>query len=75
MKVNVQIKTKHFCPAQGYFRRAEVQFSTFHFVEALQSYRQALLLQPDDTSIMSAIARADHECQKDRKGGFFNFIV
>jgi cytochrome c-type biogenesis protein CcmH/NrfG len=62
---NLRLKTSNF---QGYFRRAEVQFSTFHFVEALQSYRQALLLQPDDTSIMNAIARADHECQKDRKG-------
>jgi len=45
-----------------------VQFATFHFLDALQSYRQALLLQPDDTSIMNAIARTTHECQKDKKG-------
>ncbi|XP_059486268.1 uncharacterized protein LOC132202938 [Neocloeon triangulifer] len=53
--------------AKGYFRRAEVQFATFHFAEALQSYRQALLLQPDDASIAGAIARTTHECHKDKK--------
>ncbi|CAB3368010.1 Hypothetical predicted protein [Cloeon dipterum] len=53
--------------AKGYFRKAEVQFATFHFLDALQSYRQALLLQPDDSSILNAIARTTLECQKDKK--------
>ncbi|XP_071449535.1 stress-induced-phosphoprotein 1-like [Hetaerina americana] len=53
--------------AKGYFRKAEVEFATFHFSDALLSYKMALDLQPDDQSIMEAIRRATQGRQKDRK--------
>nr|CAD7610261.1 unnamed protein product [Timema genevievae] len=53
--------------AKGYFRKAEVQFSTDHFSEALQSYTQALKLQPDDPGIRDAILRTTRKMQQDRK--------
>jgi cytochrome c-type biogenesis protein CcmH/NrfG len=53
---------------QGYFRKAEVEFSTFHFSDALISYSLALKLQPNDPSILEAIAKTALERQKDRKG-------
>ncbi|XP_067005371.1 stress-induced-phosphoprotein 1 [Anabrus simplex] len=53
--------------AKGYFRKAEVEFSTFHFSDALLSYGHALQLQPKDPSIMEAMLRASQERQKDRK--------
>nr|CAD7577145.1 unnamed protein product [Timema californicum] len=51
----------------GYFRKAEVEFSTDHFSEALQSYTQALKLQPDDPGIRDAILRTTRKMQQDRK--------
>lgn len=53
--------------AKGYFRKAEVEFSTFHFSDALISYSLALKLQPNDPSILEAIAKTSLERQKDRK--------
>ncbi|XP_069696331.1 stress-induced-phosphoprotein 1-like [Periplaneta americana] len=53
--------------AKGYFRKAEVEFSTFHFSDALISYGLALKLQPNDPSILEAIVKTSQERQKDRK--------
>jgi cytochrome c-type biogenesis protein CcmH/NrfG len=53
---------------QGYFRKAEVEFSTFHFSDALISYRIALKLQPNDPDILKAILRTSQQKEKDRKG-------
>ncbi|XP_046400546.1 stress-induced-phosphoprotein 1-like [Ischnura elegans] len=53
--------------AKGYFRKGEVEYATFHFSDALLSYKMALDLQPDDQSIMEAIRRATQGWQKDRK--------
>ncbi|GLV31626.1 Stress induced phosphoprotein 1 [Carabus blaptoides fortunei] len=52
---------------KGYFRRAEVEFATFHFSDALVSYQQALILKPDDCDIANAISRANKEWKKDLK--------
>ncbi|KAG8235355.1 hypothetical protein J437_LFUL015864 [Ladona fulva] len=53
--------------AKGYFRKAEVEYATYHFNDALLSYKMALQLQPEDQSIMDAIRRATLGRQKDRK--------
>jgi len=45
-----------------------VEFSTFHFSDALISYGLALKLQPNDPSILEAIMKTSQERQKDRKG-------
>ncbi|XP_021937921.1 STI1-like protein [Zootermopsis nevadensis] len=53
--------------AKGYFRKAEVEFSTFRFSDALISYGHALKLQPNDPSILEAIVKTSKERQKDRR--------
>ncbi|KAF4529319.1 hypothetical protein B566_EDAN011413, partial [Ephemera danica] len=53
--------------AKGYFRKAEVEFATFHFIDALQSYKNALMLQPEDPNLIDAISRTSKEWQKDKK--------
>lgn len=53
---------------QGYFRKGEVEFSTYHFLDAYKSYERALELQPDDDVILQAMAKANRERQKDMKG-------
>lgn len=45
-----------------------MEFSTFHFSDALISYGLALKLQPNDPSILEAIMKTSQERQKDRKG-------
>jgi len=53
--------------AKGYYRKAEVEFSTFHFSDALVSYRIALKLQPNDPDILKAILKTSQQKEKDRK--------
>jgi cytochrome c-type biogenesis protein CcmH/NrfG len=53
---------------QGYFRKAEVEFSTFRFSDALISYHIALKLQPNDPDILKAIFKTCQQKEKDRKG-------
>lgn len=53
--------------AKGYFRKAEVEFSTFHFSDALISYRIALKLQPNDPDILKAILKTSQQKEKDRR--------
>ncbi|KAJ9582179.1 hypothetical protein L9F63_003478, partial [Diploptera punctata] len=53
--------------AKGYFRKAEVEFCTFRFSEALLSYQQALQLQPNDPVILEAILKTSKEKRKDMK--------
>lgn len=52
---------------KGYYRRAEVEFHTFRFSEAIQSYRKALELQPDDPSIIDAMNRASRSLLQDKR--------
>ncbi|XP_033226402.1 hsp70-Hsp90 organizing protein 3-like isoform X2 [Belonocnema kinseyi] len=52
---------------KGYYRKAEIEFYTFRFSEAIQSYRKALELQPDDPSIIDAINRASRSLIQDRR--------
>lgn len=54
--------------SQGYYRKAEVEFHTFRFSEAIQSYRKALELQPDDPSIIDAMNRASRSLIQDKRG-------
>lgn len=53
---------------QGYYRKAEVEFHTFRFSEALKSYGMALNLQPNNPSILDAINKASRSLIKDQKG-------
>lgn len=53
--------------AKGHFRKAEVEFQTFQFSEALLSYGRALQLQPEDPGLMEALRRASRESQRDQR--------
>ncbi|XP_015591773.1 heat shock protein sti1 homolog [Cephus cinctus] len=50
---------------KGYFRKAEVEYHTYRFNEAVQSYSKALSLQPNDPSILEAMNRASRQLIKD----------
>ncbi|XP_044761504.1 STI1-like protein [Coccinella septempunctata] len=50
--------------AKGYFRKAEVEFAAHHYLEACQSYKKALELQPDDIKILESLNRASREILK-----------
>ncbi|XP_034933633.1 hsp70-Hsp90 organizing protein 1-like [Chelonus insularis] len=52
---------------KGYYRKAEVEFHTFRFNEALKSYEQALQLQPNDPDILKAINRTSRSLIKDQR--------
>ncbi|XP_015124748.1 serine/threonine-protein phosphatase 5 [Diachasma alloeum] len=52
---------------KGYYRKAEVEFHTFRFSEALHSYGQALNLQPNDPDILEAINKATRSLIKDQR--------
>ncbi|XP_011305971.1 small glutamine-rich tetratricopeptide repeat-containing protein 2 [Fopius arisanus] len=52
---------------KGYYRKAEVEFHTFRFSEALTSYGQALNLQPNDPDILEAINKATRSLIKDQR--------
>lgn len=52
---------------KGYFRRAEVEFATGHYMEACSSYKQALELKPDDLDLVEALNRTAKEILKEKK--------
>ncbi|XP_063981994.1 uncharacterized protein LOC135165019 [Diachasmimorpha longicaudata] len=52
---------------KGYYRKAEVEFHTFRFSEALHSYGQALNLQPNDPDILEAINKTTRSLIKDQR--------
>ncbi|XP_043276851.1 protein TOM71-like [Venturia canescens] len=52
---------------KGYYRKAEVEFHTFRFSDALHSYRKALSLQPNDPSILEAMNKASRSLIKDQR--------
>ncbi|KAK0088868.1 hypothetical protein PV325_010465 [Microctonus aethiopoides] len=52
---------------KGYFRKAEVEFHTFRFDEALKSYGQALHFQPNDPDILEAINKTSRSLIKDQR--------
>ena len=52
---------------KGYFRKAEVEFATFHFDKALGSYTQAFCLQKDDRSLMDCMKKTAKEFKKDQR--------
>uniref|UniRef100_A0A023F8N7 Putative molecular co-chaperone sti1 n=1 Tax=Triatoma infestans TaxID=30076 RepID=A0A023F8N7_TRIIF len=53
--------------AKGYFRKGEVEAATFHFSDALLSYRCALELLPDDPTVTDAMKRTTALYNKDKK--------
>ncbi|GLG95870.1 hypothetical protein R5R35_007893 [Gryllus longicercus] len=53
--------------AKGHFRKAEVEFQTFQFSDALLSYGRALQLQPEDPGLIEALRRASRESQRDQR--------
>lgn len=63
------LMTIHLKPdwTKGYFRKAEVEFQTFHFSEALESYNKALSLEPNEPSILEAMSRASRSLIKDKR--------
>ncbi|KOC69563.1 Stress-induced-phosphoprotein 1, partial [Habropoda laboriosa] len=52
---------------KGYFRKAEVESQTFRFSEALESYDQALSLQPNEPTIAKAMYRVSRLLIKDQR--------
>lgn len=66
---------------QGYFRKGEVEFATYHFMDAYKSYKEALFYKPDDNNLVELLERARKENLKDIKGNvyyldvFFYFLV
>lgn len=52
--------------AKGYFRKAEVEFATKHYEDALESYRCASQLQKDPT-LLECILRANKEMMRQNK--------
>ncbi|KAK9507035.1 hypothetical protein O3M35_008865 [Rhynocoris fuscipes] len=52
---------------KGYFRKGEVEAATFHFAEAMLSYRCALELIPNDPIVNEAIKRTTVLLNKEKK--------
>ncbi|RZC38460.1 STI1-like protein [Asbolus verrucosus] len=52
---------------KGYFRKAETEYATQHYLAACESYQKALELKPDDINLIEALNRAKKEIMKDRK--------
>ncbi|KAK6643778.1 hypothetical protein RUM43_000041 [Polyplax serrata] len=52
--------------AKGYFRKAEVEYETFNYNDALLSYKIALTLQPNDPSLENAIKRTKAAVKKEK---------
>jgi tetratricopeptide (TPR) repeat protein len=52
---------------KGYFRKAEIEYSTQHYLAACESYQKALELKPDDINLLEALNRSKKEIVKDRK--------
>ncbi|KAK7116755.1 uncharacterized protein [Littorina saxatilis] len=52
---------------KGYFRKGEVECKAGHYGMALMSYKQAMILDPTDESIQTAISRVNKEMNKERK--------
>ncbi|XP_013781078.1 hsp70-Hsp90 organizing protein 1-like isoform X2 [Limulus polyphemus] len=53
--------------AKGYFRKAEVEYQTQHYAEALESYRKALQLQEDENGLVELIRKTKQELVKQQK--------
>ncbi|VEN50900.1 unnamed protein product [Callosobruchus maculatus] len=52
---------------KGYFRKAEVEYATGHYMEACDSYKKALNLRPGDINIIEALNRTAKEMLKEQK--------
>ncbi|KAF5308395.1 hypothetical protein FQR65_LT06216 [Abscondita terminalis] len=53
--------------AKGYFRKAEIEFATYQFNEAVTSYQKALELKPEDSGIINGMRKAIQEEEKDKR--------
>lgn len=52
---------------KGFFRKGEIEFKAGHFQQALVSYKKAMILDPSDSGIISAINKTNKEISKDKK--------
>ncbi|KAJ3641545.1 hypothetical protein Zmor_028048 [Zophobas morio] len=52
---------------KGYFRKAEIEYTTKHYLSACESYQKALQLKPDDVNLIDALNRTKREILKERK--------
>ncbi|XP_076260663.1 uncharacterized protein LOC143196667 [Rhynchophorus ferrugineus] len=46
---------------KGYFRKGEVEFATGHYSDAYESYKEALRLKPEDSTILDLLHRSRKE--------------
>uniref|UniRef100_A0A1Y1LN77 Uncharacterized protein n=1 Tax=Photinus pyralis TaxID=7054 RepID=A0A1Y1LN77_PHOPY len=53
--------------AKGYFRKGEIELATYQYSDAFNSYQKALMLQPNDSVIISAMTKTLQEQKKDQK--------
>ncbi|XP_044740770.1 hsp70-Hsp90 organizing protein 3-like [Chrysoperla carnea] len=53
--------------AKGYFRKAEVELATFRYEDAYLSYKQALVLQPEDNYISECLRKTGNIIKRERK--------
>ncbi|XP_025076895.1 protein STIP1 homolog isoform X2 [Pomacea canaliculata] len=63
---NQTIKLQPSWP-KGFYRKGEVEFAACQYSMALMSYRQALLLDPTDESIQSAISKTNKEIIREKR--------
>ncbi|GFS14505.1 stress-induced-phosphoprotein 1 [Elysia marginata] len=52
---------------KGFFRKGEIEFKAGQYQQALVSYKRAMILDPSDSGIISAINKTNKEMAKDKK--------
>ncbi|RUS86451.1 hypothetical protein EGW08_005766 [Elysia chlorotica] len=52
---------------KGFFRKGEIEFKGGQYQQALVSYKKAMILDPSDSGILSAISKTNKEITKDNK--------
>ncbi|GFO42033.1 stress-induced-phosphoprotein [Plakobranchus ocellatus] len=52
---------------KGFYRKGEIEFKAGHYQQALVSYKKAMIRDPNDSGILSAISKTNKEMSKDKK--------
>nr|KAG5695274.1 hypothetical protein BaRGS_028209 [Batillaria attramentaria] len=63
---NQTIKLQPSWP-KGFYRKGEVEFKAGQYGMALMSYKQALILDPTDETILTAISKTNKEMVKEKR--------
>lgn len=56
-KMTIQLMPKW---TKGYYRKGEIESATEHYEQAIESYQQGLQVNPHETSLKEAVAKATH---------------